>query len=60
MERCSKRGFFDGHKRKNMIEYQRIFLGEMKALLSYFDKFKENSTILPKKYLDNCAVKGID
>lgn len=43
-----------------MVEYWEIFSEEMKALLSYFVKFKEDITILLKKYLDNCTIKGLN
>ncbi len=48
--------FFVGHEREDVVEYRGIVLEEMKALLPYFVKFKEDSTILPKKYPENCAV----
>ena len=54
-----KRGFFfGGHKREDVVECQGIFLEKIKALLSYFVEFKENGTILPKKYPDDCAIGG--
>lgn len=56
MERYLKRGFFDRHKCKNVVEYGGIFLEEIKALLPYFIKFKEDNTILPKEYPDNYAI----
>ena len=43
-----------------MIEYREIFLEEMKVLLPYFVEFKEDGTILPKKYPDDYAVGGSD
>ena len=52
--------FFDGHEREDVVEYREIFLEEMKALLPYFVKFKEDGTILPKEYPDDCAVGGSD
>ena len=52
--------FIDGHERKDVVEYREIFLEEMKALLPYFVQFKEDGTILPKKYPDDCAVGGSD
>ena len=52
--------FFDGHEREDMIEYWGIFLEEMEAILSYFVEFKEDGTILPKEYLEDCAVGGSD
>ncbi len=32
----------------------------MKALLPYFVEFKEDGTILPKEYPEDCAVGGLD
>ena len=52
--------FFDGHEREDVVEYREIFLEEMKALLPYFVEFKEDGTILPKEYLDDCAVGDSD
>lgn len=43
-----------------MFKYWGIFLEEMKALLPYFIKFKGDSTILPKKYSNNGALRGLD
>ncbi len=61
MERYSKSGFsFDEHEREDVVEYRGIFLKEMKVLLSYFVKFKEDGTILPKEYPEDCAVGGSD
>lgn len=48
--------FFDGYECKDMIEYQEIFLNKMKSLLIYFMEFFEDSTMVPKEYLDDCAV----
>lgn len=41
---------------KNMVKYKKIFLDKMKSLFSYLIKFFENSSIIPKKYLDNCVI----
>lgn len=43
-----------------MVECQEIFLEEIKVLLPYFVKFKEDGTILPKEYLNNCTVGSLD
>ena len=43
-----------------MIEYWKKILKEIKAILLYFTKFKEDDIILPKDYLDNCVVKDSD
>ena len=51
-----KGGFFDGHKCEDVVKYQEIFLREIKSLLLYFVEFKEDSTILPKEYPDDCVV----
>lgn len=55
-KKVQKGGFFDGHKRENLVEYQEIFLREIKSLLPYFVEFKEDGTILLKEYPDDCAV----
>ena len=52
--------FFDEHKCKDVVEYWKFFLEEMKALLPYFVKFKEDGIILPKEYSNDCAVGGSD
>ena len=52
--------FFDGHKRKDVIEYRETFLNEIKSLLSYFVEFLEDATMVPKKYPDDFAVGGPD
>lgn len=41
-----------------MIEYWKIFLEEIKALLHYFVKFREDDTIFPKEYSDNYIFKS--
>lgn len=43
-----------------MVKYRGIYLKEIKALLSYFVKFKKDSIILSKEYVENCAVEGLD
>lgn len=43
-----------------MVKYYKIFLKKIKALLSYIVKFKEDNTILPKKYLDDYTARGSD
>lgn len=43
-----------------MVEYQEIFLKQMKALLPHFVKFHEDSTNLPKEYLEDYAVHSSD
>ena len=57
-KKVQKEVFFDGHKREDVVEYREIFLREMKSLLPYFVEFKEDGTILPKEYPDDCAVGG--
>lgn len=46
-KRSENRVFFDGHKYKDVVKYQKIFLEEMKSLLSYLIEFEENSIIYP-------------
>ena len=41
-----------------MVEYRQIFLEEMKSLLPYLVEFREDSTMISKEYLDDCAVGG--
>lgn len=43
-----------------MIKYKRIFLKELKILLSYFIKFKKANIILSKKYSNNCIIRTLD
>lgn len=43
-----------------MVKYRETFLDEMKSFLPYFVEFSEDSSMLPKKYPDNCAVGGSD
>ena len=52
--------FFDGHERKDVVEYRETFLSEMKSLLPYFVEFSDNGSILSKVYPDDCAVRGSD
>ncbi len=60
MKKVQKRVFFDRHERENVIEYRETFLNQMKSLLPYFVQFFEDNTIVPKEYLDYCAVMGLD
>lgn len=60
MKKNKKKVFFNGHKCKNMIKYKRNFLSKIKILLSYFIEFDKNKSILPKKYLKNYLVEGLD
>lgn len=43
-----------------MVEYKDIFLDEMSALFLYFVEFSEDGSILPKDYLEDCAISGAD
>lgn len=43
-----------------MVKYKKTFLNKIKSLLSYFVKFSNNRSILPKIYPKNCAVDGLD
>lgn len=45
LKKVQKESFFDEHKYEDIVEYQEIFLGEMKSLLLYFVEFKKDSTI---------------
>lgn len=60
MERIAKVVFFDDHKRKDVVEYRRIFLEEMKVLSSYFVEFNEDESILPKEYSEDCNVSELN
>ena len=42
------------------MEYRETFLSEMKSLLPYFVGFSDDGSILPKVYLDDCAVRRQD
>ena len=55
-----KEVFLNGHKREDVIEYGEKFLDEIKALSYYFIEFDKDRSILPKEYLKNCAVEGLD
>ena len=44
--------FFDGHKREDVVEYQEIFLEEIKSLLLYFVVFEEDGKISTTYYYD--------
>ena len=41
-----------------MVEYRETFLVEMKSLLPYLVEFREDGTMIPKEYPDDCAVGG--
>ena len=41
-----------------MVNYQGIFLEEIKALLPCFVKLKEDNIFLSKEYPDDCIIKG--
>lgn len=51
-----KSGFFDGHKREDVVKYKKMFLEKIKALSPYFVKFDKNGLILSKKYLKDCKM----
>lgn len=40
-----------------MVKYKKIFLSEIKSLLSYFIKFSNNKFMLSKIYLTNCIIR---
>ena len=52
--------FFYGHERKDVVEYVKTFLTEIKSLLPYFVEFSNDESILPKVYPDDCVVGGSD
>lgn len=52
--------FFDGHKCEDVIEYQEIFVNEIKSLLSYFVDFLKDGIIILKKYPNNCILGSSD
>lgn len=60
MKKVQKGMFIDWHKCKDVIEYKKIFLKKMRLLLLYFVEFSEDSSILKKNYLNNCAVEKLD
>lgn len=51
-----KRVFFDGAQREDVVEYQEIFLSEIKLFQPYFIEFSDNGSIWPQVYPNNCAV----
>ena len=48
--------FINGHEHKDVVEYKKTFLKEIKLLLTYFLKFSEDGSILEKDYPDDYAV----
>lgn len=48
----------DRHEWENIKKYRKIFLYEIKLLLSYFVEFFEDSTIVSKEYLSDCIIRG--
>ena len=48
--------FFDGYKQEDVVEYRETFLKEIKSLIPYFVEFQDDSTILPKEYLEDCVI----
>lgn len=50
--------FLDGHEWKDVKEYRETFLHRMKLLLLYFIEFSGDGTIVSKKYLSDCAIRG--
>lgn len=48
------------HERKNVIEFQEIFLKEINSLLSYFIKFEKDGRILPKEYISDWVVGDLN
>ena len=54
-----KKGIFlDGHEREDVVEYRKIFVDTMHALLPYMVEFHVNGTIKPKEYPEDCRVGG--
>ena len=52
--------FFDRYEREDVIEYREIFFDEIKFLLPYFVKFSDDRSILPKTYLKDYIVGGLN
>lgn len=59
-KKIKKDVFFDGHERKDMIEYKKSFLDKIKSLLPYLVRFSEDESMLPKEYSDDCVVDGLN
>ena len=59
-KKVRKGAFFDGHERKDVVEYRETLLNEIKSLLPYFVEFSDDGPMLPKVYSDDCAVGGSD
>lgn len=49
-----------GINKKMWWNTKKLFLEKMKSLLPYFIEFKKDGKILPKEYLSNCIVRGLD
>ena len=58
MERGTKKCMI--HEREDVVEYRETFPSELKSLLPYFVEFSNDRSIVPKVYLDDCAIKGSD
>lgn len=52
--------FFDGHERSDVVEDRHQFLSELEKLSPYLVEFCDNGTMIPKKYLFDCAVNGLN
>ena len=52
--------FFDEYERKDVVEYKKTFLDEMKSLLLYLVQFSDNGSMVPKEYRNDYAVRRPD
>lgn len=52
--------FLDGHKRKNVVEYRKLFLDKLKSLLPYLMEFSKDRSMLPQEYPDDYIIDGPD
>lgn len=60
VEKGIKSVFFDEYEQKDVVKYQKIFLNKIQSLLSYFVKFSNNRSILPKVYPENYTIGSLD
>ena len=52
--------FFNEYKCKNVVEYQKLFIEEIRAQFLYFVKFNKDDTILFKEYPNDCIVRSLN
>lgn len=55
-----KDAFLDKHEEKDMVEYKKTFLNEIKLLLPYFVEFFNDGSMLSITYFENCIMDSPD